>query len=68
MRTEADHHARVRDPASELLLGHAATFTDGRCGRRRGAELIAVPGTTHYVQTQQPDAVIDAIHKVTGGV
>ena len=26
-----------------------------------GAEVITVPGTTHYVQTQRPDAVIDAI-------
>ena len=26
-----------------------------------GAEVITVPDTTHYVQTQRPDAVIDAI-------
>jgi len=29
-----------------------------------GAELIIVPGTTHYVQTQRPDAVIEAIRQV----
>ena len=26
-----------------------------------GAEVITVPNTTHYVQTQRPDAVVDAI-------
>ncbi len=26
-----------------------------------GAELITVPGTTHYVQTQRPDAVVDPV-------
>ncbi len=26
-----------------------------------GAELITVPGTTHYVQNQRPDAVLDAV-------
>ena len=26
-----------------------------------GAEVITVPGTTHYVQNQRPDAVVDAI-------
>lgn len=31
-----------------------------------GAELISVPGTTHYVQTQRPDAVIEAILTVMG--
>ena len=29
-----------------------------------GAELITVPGTTHYVQTQRPDSVLDAIRQV----
>ena len=29
MWTDADHLARVRDPAIELLLGHMATLTDG---------------------------------------
>ena len=33
MRTDADHAARVRDPAIELLLTHAATLTDEWCGR-----------------------------------
>ena len=28
MRTDADHLARVRDPAIELLLGHTATLAD----------------------------------------
>ncbi len=28
-----------------------------------GAELITVPDTTHYVQTQRPDAVIEAIQE-----
>ncbi|MEJ7721136.1 MAG: hypothetical protein WKF58_12120 [Ilumatobacteraceae bacterium] len=28
MRTGADHPARVRDPAIELLLSHTATLTD----------------------------------------
>ncbi len=28
-----------------------------------GAELITVPGTTHYVQTQCPDAVADAVRE-----
>ena len=32
-----------------------------------GAEQITVPGTTHYVQTQRPDAVIEAIREVIGG-
>ena len=32
-----------------------------------GAEQITVPGTTHYVQTQRPDAVIEAIRDVIGG-
>jgi hypothetical protein len=27
----------------------------------RGAEVITVPNTTHSVQTQRPDAVVDAI-------
>ena len=26
-----------------------------------GAEVITVDGTTHYVHTQRPDAVVDAI-------
>ena len=26
-----------------------------------GAEVITVPDTTHYVQNQRPDAVVDAI-------
>ncbi len=29
-----------------------------------GAEVITVPDTTHYVQTQRPDAVVDAIRSV----
>ncbi len=29
-----------------------------------GAELITVPGTTHYIQAQRPDAVIEAIREV----
>jgi len=38
MRTDADHPARVRDPAIELLLGHTASrrliggYSDGRAG------------------------------------
>ncbi len=28
-----------------------------------GAEVIVVPGTTHYVYTQRPDAVVDAIRQ-----
>ena len=28
-----------------------------------GAEVITVDGTTHYVQTQRPDAVVDAIRE-----
>ena len=40
MRTDADHPARVRDPAIELLLGHTATLADAgrpRPGPSRGA-------------------------------
>lgn len=29
-----------------------------------GAEVVTVPGTTHYVQTQRPDSVIDATKSV----
>ncbi|MFF0815330.1 alpha/beta fold hydrolase [Rhodococcus sp. NPDC003318] len=29
-----------------------------------GAEIVTVPGTTHYVQTQRPDSVIDATKSV----
>ena len=29
-----------------------------------GADLITVPGTTHYIQTQRPDTVIAAIRQV----
>ncbi|MGI9031552.1 MAG: alpha/beta fold hydrolase [Ilumatobacteraceae bacterium] len=32
-----------------------------------GAKQIRVPGTTHYVQTQRPDAVIEAIREVIAG-
>ena len=32
-----------------------------------GAEVITVPDTTHYVQNQRPDAVVDAIRQVAGG-
>ena len=32
-----------------------------------GADQITVPGTTHYVQTQRPDAVIEAIRQVIAG-
>ncbi|MCK8672641.1 alpha/beta hydrolase [Rhodococcus sp. HM1] len=28
------------------------------------AELVVVPGTTHYIQTQRPDAVVDAVNRV----
>ena len=28
-----------------------------------GAEVITVDGTTHYVQSQRPDAVVDAIRR-----
>jgi hypothetical protein len=31
MRTDADHPARVRDPAIELLLSQTATLTDEWC-------------------------------------
>jgi len=33
-----------------------------------GARLITVPGTTHYIHTQRPDAVIDAVREVTAQV
>ena len=33
-----------------------------------GAEQITVPGTTHYVQTQRPDVVIEAIREVIGRI
>ena len=29
-----------------------------------GADLVTVPGTTHYIQTQRPDTVIAAIRQV----
>jgi pimeloyl-ACP methyl ester carboxylesterase len=29
-----------------------------------GAELITVPGTTHYIQNQRPDAVVEAVRTV----
>src|SRR5438270_560600 len=35
MRTDADHLARVRDPAIKLLLSHTATLTEW-CSRPRG--------------------------------
>jgi len=38
MRTDADHPARVRDPAIELLLSHTATLTDGWCSRQRAQD------------------------------
>ena len=31
-----------------------------------GAQLVPVPGTTHYIQIQRPDAVIDAVRTVAG--
>ena len=33
-----------------------------------GARRITVPGTTHYIHTQRPDAVIDAVRVVTAQV
>jgi pimeloyl-ACP methyl ester carboxylesterase len=30
-----------------------------------GARLVTVPGTTHYIQIQRPDSVIEAIRSVT---
>ena len=33
-----------------------------------GAEVITVDGTTHYVQTQRPDVVVDAIREVIARV
>ena len=33
-----------------------------------GAEVITVPGTTHYVQNQRPDVVIEAIREVPGRI
>jgi pimeloyl-ACP methyl ester carboxylesterase len=33
-----------------------------------GAQQITVPGTTHYVQTQRPDAVIEAIRDLIGRI
>ena len=32
-----------------------------------GAVLITVPDTTHYIQSQRPDAVVDAIRQVIAG-
>jgi pimeloyl-ACP methyl ester carboxylesterase len=32
-----------------------------------GAEVITVDGTSHYVQTQRPDAVVDAIRSAIAG-
>lgn len=32
-----------------------------------GAKQVIVPDTTHYVQTQRPDAVIEAVREVLGG-
>jgi pimeloyl-ACP methyl ester carboxylesterase len=31
-----------------------------------GAQLITVPGTTHYIQNQRPDAVTEAVRAVIG--
>ncbi len=42
MRTDADHLARVRDPASELLLSHIATLTDERCSCRRACRQLGL--------------------------
>ena len=33
-----------------------------------GAEVITVPDTTHYVQNQRPDAVVDAIRSAIARV
>ena len=33
-----------------------------------GARLITVPGTTHYIHTQRPDVVINAVREVTAQV
>ena len=32
-------------------------------GQRASREVITVPGTTHYVQNQRPDAVVEAIRE-----
>jgi pimeloyl-ACP methyl ester carboxylesterase len=44
----------------KLLVNAAARFT----GSIAGTSLKTVPNTTHYVQTQRPDVVIDAIRSV----
>ena len=31
-----------------------------------GAQLVTVPDTSHYIQIQRPDAVIDAVRSVSG--
>jgi len=50
MRTDADHPARVRDPAIELLLSHTATVTDEWCSRPRA------PSTTACAHREHPPA------------
>ena len=51
MRAHADDPARVRDPTIELLLSHAATFTERRC----------VGGDSHEGEvTSAPDPAIAA--------
>jgi pimeloyl-ACP methyl ester carboxylesterase len=44
----------------EALRNAAAQFA----GSIAGTSLKTVPNTTHYVQTQRPDVVIDAIRSV----
>jgi pimeloyl-ACP methyl ester carboxylesterase len=33
-----------------------------------GAELITVPDTTHYIQNQRPDVVVDAVRQAIAGI
>ncbi|MEO9326434.1 hypothetical protein [Gordonia aurantiaca] len=56
----ADDYRALADAWPRAKAAFAASLPD--------AELTTVPGTTHRIQNQRPDAVVDAVDKVRGRV